>query len=136
MSEVIIYQTGDNQTEIEVKFENDTVWLSQKQIGVLFDRDYKTISKHINNAFGEGELDKKSTVAKYATVQIEGERAISRDIEHYNPDVIISVGYQIKSRRCTQFRIWATKRLKEILTQGYSIIDLKKYSHHIVTIWN
>jgi len=121
VSEVIIYQSEDNQTEVEVKFDKDTVWLSQKQMSELFDRDYKTISKHINNVFKEGELNKSSTVAKFATAQTEGEREVFRNIEYYNLDVIISVGYRVKSRRGTQFRIWATKRLKEYLTQGYSI---------------
>lgn len=104
---VSIYQSEDGKVSLEVNLEKDTVWLSQKQMALLFDRDYKTISKHVNNVFEEGELEREATVAKFATVQIEGEREVVRDIEHYNLDVIISVGYRVKSKRGTQFRIWA-----------------------------
>ena len=93
--------------------------------GNLFDRDIKTIGKHINNVFDEGELNPISTVAKFATVQTEGARKVSRQIEHYNLDVIISVGYRVKSQKGTQFRIWATKRLKDYLIQGYAINQQK-----------
>ncbi|MBS1935479.1 MAG: virulence RhuM family protein, partial [Bacteroidetes bacterium] len=125
MSEVIIYQTVDNQTEIEVKFDNDTVWLSQKQMSELFDKNSDTIGLHIKNIYNERELDQNSTAEEYSVVQREGNRNIKRNIKLYNLDVIISVGYRVKSKRGTQFRIWATKRLKEILTQGYSM-NLKR----------
>lgn len=118
---VVIYQTEDGISSIDVKLEDNTVWLNQKLIAELFDRDYKTISKHINNVFREGELDKNSTVAKYATVQDEGNRVVTRDIDHYNLDIIISVGYRVKSIRGTQFRIWANKVLKDYLVQGFAL---------------
>jgi hypothetical protein len=115
-----IYQ-GPEGLQVEVKFEKETVWLNRQQLALLFGRDIKTIGKHINNVFKEGELDKDATVAKFATVQIEGGREVNREIEHYNLDVIISVGYRVKSKQGTQFRIWATQRLKDYLVQGYAI---------------
>jgi prophage maintenance system killer protein len=121
MSEILIYQDENQQSQIEVRLENDTVWLNQKQMAELFDRDYKTISKHVRNVIAEGELDASSTVAKIATVQNEGSRTISRDLEYYNLDMIISVGYRVNSRRGTLFRQWATQRLREYITQGYAI---------------
>ncbi|RMD99146.1 MAG: virulence factor, partial [Bacteroidetes bacterium] len=117
---VEIYQ-GPEGLQVEVKFEKETVWLNRQQLALLFGRDIKTIGKHINNVFKEGELDKDATVAKFATVQIEGGREVTREIEHYNLDVIISVGYRVKSKQGTQFRIWATQRLKDYLVQGYAI---------------
>jgi hypothetical protein len=121
MNEIFIYQNFDNQTQIEVNFDGDTVWLNRQQLAQLFDRDIKTIGKHINNVFIENELDKESTVAKLATVQKEGARYIERSIEFYNLDVIISVGYRVKSQRGVQFRQWATSRLKDYLIKGFSI---------------
>ncbi|MCK5157494.1 MAG: virulence protein RhuM/Fic/DOC family protein [Spirochaetales bacterium] len=120
-SKIEIYKAVDNSTEIIVQFEADTVWLNRHQLSTLFNRDIKTIGKHVNNVFNEGELDKKATVAKFATVQTEGERSVERIIEHYNLDVIISVGYRIKSQQGTQFRQWATQRLKDYLVQGYAV---------------
>ena len=99
--EIIIYQTNNNQAQIEVRFVDDSVWLSLNQIAELFDRDKSVISRHIKNVFKEGELSEISTVANFATVQIEGGRKISREIEFYNLDVIISVGYRVKSPRGT-----------------------------------
>lgn len=122
-SEILLYQTNDGQTKIEVTMDGDTVWLSQAQLCDLFQRDKSVISRHINNIFKEGELDKKSTVAKSAIVQNEGNRSIKRDIEFYNLDVIISVGYRVKSHRGTQFRIWATQRLKEYIIKGFAMND-------------
>ena len=121
MNEIIIYQTNDNQTHIEVNFDGDTVWLNRQQLAQLFDRDIKTIGKHINNVFTDNELDKHSTVAKFATVQKEGSRLIERSIDFYNLDVIISVGYRVKSQRGVQFRQWATSRLKDYLIKGFTI---------------
>jgi len=120
-NQIEIYQTPDNQTVVEVRFGNDTVWLSQQQMALLFGQTKQNISLHINNCFKEGELDKNSTVKKYLTVQTEGKRKVSRNIEYYNLDVIISVGYRVKSIRGTQFRQWATQRLKDYLVQGYAI---------------
>lgn len=105
---------------LDVRVENDTVWLNRNQIALLFDRDVKTIGKHINNALRE-ELDGLSTVANFATVQIEGSRRVTRNIDYYNLDVILSVGYRVKSKRGIQFRQWANKVLKEYLLRGYSI---------------
>lgn len=116
-----IFQSEDQQVELKVNLDKDTVWLNRHQLAKLFDRDVKTIGKHINNVFSEGELLKNRTVAKFATVQQEGKRQIQRKIEHYNLDVIISVGYRVKSQRGTQFRQWATQRLKDYLIKGYAI---------------
>ena len=122
-SDIILYQTEDGQTRIEVQFKGETVWLSLNQMAALFQRDKSVISRHIRNIFAEGELSPDSTVAKYATVQTEGKRDISREIEFYNLDVIISVGYRVKSHRGTQFRIWATERLKEYIIKGFTLDD-------------
>jgi hypothetical protein len=109
----LLYQTEDGQTRIEVHLLEETVCLSQSQMSDLFDKDKRTISEHIQNIFCEGELPKDSTVRKFRTVQTEGAREVTREIDHYNLDVIISVGYRVNSHRGTQFRIWATTRLKE-----------------------
>jgi len=106
--DMLIYQTEDGLTKIDVNMQNETVWLSLDQMADLFQRDKSTISRHIKNIFDEGELDRNSTVAKFATVQNEGNRQVERAIDYYNLDVIISVGYRVKSQRGVQFRIWAT----------------------------
>ncbi len=115
-----IYQVSSG-IEIEVQFENDTVWLSQQQMANLFGQTKQNISLHINNCYKEGELDKKATVKKSLTVQNEGERSVKRNIEYYNLDVIISVGYRVKSTHGTQFRQWATQRLKDFLIAGIAV---------------
>jgi hypothetical protein len=120
-NEIILYQSGELVEHIEVRLDEDTVWLNRNQIATLFGRDVKTIGKHINNVFSEGELNKDSTVANFATVQNEGGRKIERQIEYYNLDVIISVGYRVKSKQGTQFRIWANRILKDYLLKGYAI---------------
>lgn len=124
----IIYQTEDGETKIDVRLENETVWLSADQMAELFQRDKSTISRHIKNVYAEGELKEEATVANYATVQTEGTRSVSRSIAYYSLDVIISVGYRVKSLRGTQFRIWANSILKEYLVKGFSMNDdlLKK----------
>jgi hypothetical protein len=116
-----IYKSEDGSTEIQVKLDNETVWLNLMQLTELFQRDKSVISRHITNVYKEKELEKQATVANFATVQIEGERSVERNVEYYNLDVIISVGYRIKSQRGTQFRIWANKILKEYLIKGYSM---------------
>ena len=116
--EIIIYESKDHQTLIEVKFDGDTVWLNRHQIALLFDRDIKTIGKHIANIFHEEELIKNVVVAKFATTAADTK---TYKVEYYNLDVIISVGYRVKSQRGTQFRIWATQRLKQYLVQGYAV---------------
>ncbi len=118
-SSVVIYKSEDGNAQLEVKLEEDTAWLTLNQIADLFDRDKSVISRHISAVFKEGELDREATVAEYATVQEEGDRKIARELVHFNLDVIISVGYRVKSKRGTQFRIWATKRLNEYLVKGY-----------------
>ncbi len=122
-SEIILYQTQDQQTRVEVRFRGETAWLSLNQMAELFQRDKSVISKHIKNVFDEGELSAEGTVAKHATVQQEGNREVSREIEFYNLDVVISVGYRVKSHRGTQFRIWATQRLREYLVKGFTMDD-------------
>lgn len=119
--EIILYQSNDNKTVLEVKFEEDTVWLSQAQMVDLFNSTKQNISLHISNIYKEGELIQTSTVKEYLTVQLEGIREIKRKVSIYNLDVIISVGYRVKSQRGTQFRIWANKILKEYLLKGYAI---------------
>lgn len=117
---IVIYKTTDGETSIDVKLEDETVWINRQQMAELFDRDIKTIGKHINNALKE-ELQGIPTVAKFATVQQEGEREVTRRIEYYNLEMVTSVGYRVKSQRGTQFRIWANKVLKEFLIKGFVI---------------
>jgi hypothetical protein len=121
--EIIIYQTEDGLTRINVNIQDETVWLSLEQMAELFQRDKSTISRHIKNIYTEGELIRESTVANFATVQNEGDRQVIRNIDYYNLDVIISVGYRVKSLRGTQFRIWATERLKEYMIKGFTMDD-------------
>lgn len=116
-----IYQTPNGTTEISVKFEQESVWLNLNQLVMLFGRDKSVISRHLKNIFQEGELERNSSVAFFATVQNEGNREVVRNIEYFNLDAIISVGYRVNSKQGTHFRIWATQRLKEYLIQGYSI---------------
>ena len=120
VNEIVIYQP-DEIIDLEVRVENESVWLTLNQIALLFDRDKSVISRHIANIFKEKELSKVSTVAKNATVQMENGRSIVRQMDYYNLDVIISVGYRVKSQRGTQFRIWANQVLKEYLLKGYAI---------------
>jgi hypothetical protein len=122
-SQLLLYQTKDGRTRVEVRMQGETVWLSLNQMAELFQRDKSVISKHIKNVFDEGELQPEATVAKFATVQDEGGRTVSREIEFYNLDVIISVGYRVKSQRGTQFRIWATQRLREYIVKGFTLDD-------------
>ena len=126
--ELIMYQTEDGLTKIDVRMDRDTVWLSLDQMAELFQRDKSTISRHIKNVFQEGELTEEATVANFATVQSEGERQVTRNITYFNLDVIISVGYRVKSLRGTQFRIWANSVLREYLIKGFAMNDelLKK----------
>ncbi|MDO5639941.1 MAG: RhuM family protein [Neisseria sp.] len=116
-----IYQTQDGQTQVEVQFEQESVWLTQAQMADLFDKDVRTINEHIGNIFAEGELEENSTIRKFRMVRQEGKRQVNREIAHYNLDVIISTGYRVKSQRGTQFRIWATTRLKDYLLKGYAL---------------
>ena len=119
--EIIIYETKDGETSIDVRMEEETVWLTQAQMVDLFQTTKQNVSLHINNVYKENELEKNSTVKEYLTVQNEGRRLIRRNVKYYNLDVIISVGYRVKSQRGTQFRIWANSVLKRYLTQGFAI---------------
>ena len=126
-SEIVIYDGGEARVEVRVAHEN--VWLSLQQLADLFGRDKSVISRHLRNIFASGELDREATVAKNATVQREGDREVVRDIEYFNLDVIISVGYRVNSSRATRFRQWATRILREHLTQGYSL-DRQRFEHN------
>ena len=123
MSEIILYQTEDGRNGIEVRLEHETVWLTINQMAELFHVDKSGISRHLKNIYETGELQREATVAKYATVQEEGGRSVSRDLEYYNLDPIISVGYRVNSIRGTQFRIWATQRLREYIVKGFTLDD-------------
>ncbi len=123
-NEIILYRPNEATEHIEVHIENETVWLNQAQMAMLFGQTKQNISLHINNCFKEGELEKFSTVKESLTVRVEGQRKVTRKVEFYNLDVIISVGYRVKSKQGTQFRIWATTILREYLNKG---IELKIY---------
>lgn len=116
-----IYQSPDNQITVNVRFEGETVWHSQKLMVEVFDKDSDTIGLHLKNIYAEGELDEKATTEFFSVVQQEGSRNVKRSIKFYNLDAIISVGYRVNSKRGTQFRQWATCRLKEFLVQGYAL---------------
>ena len=119
----LLYQTPDGDSQIEVKLQNDTVWLSLDQMAELFQRNKSTISRHIKNVLEDGELQEEVTIANFATVQNEGTRKVERVIAYYNLDMIISVGYRVHSYRGVQFRIWATKVLKEYIVKGFAMND-------------
>ena len=122
-SELILYQTKDGKTKVEVRLQDETVWLPQRLMAELFQKDVRTINEHIANVYDEGELMPEATIRKFRIVQPEGNRQVGREIEHYNLDVIISVGYRVKSLRGTQFRIWATQRLREYIVKGFALDD-------------
>ena len=119
MSDIVIFEEGTGP--VEVRLEGETVWLSQKQMAELFGKDLRTISEHVGNVYEEGELGREATIRKFRIVRQEGNRQVRRAIDHYNLDVIISVGYRVKSQRGVRFRQWATRVLREHLTQGYSL---------------
>lgn len=139
-SEILMYQTEDGSTKISVTIEQETVWLSLNDMAELFQRDKSGISRHIKNIYDEGELQEKGTIAYFATVQNEGSRSVERNVAYYNLDVIISVGYRVKSHRGTQFRIWALQILKEYIIKGFAMNDdlLKKQAAAIISknCWN
>jgi hypothetical protein len=118
-NEIILYQSDELPEHIEVRLDFDTVWLSLNQIAQLFNRDKSVVSRHLRNIYKEGELNQEATVAKNATVQTESGRKVTRDIEYYNLDAILSVGYRVNSKQGTQFRIWATNVLRDYLLKGY-----------------
>lgn len=128
-SEIKIYQTDNGQTTIDVKFENETVWLTQKQMAQLFDKDSDTIGLHLKNIYQSGELEEFATTEESSVVQNEGNRQVQRKIKIYNLDAIISVGYRVNSKRGIQFRIWASRIIKEYLLKGF-VIDNKRLIQH------
>lgn len=122
-SAFILFKTEDQKISVDVRLEDETVWLTTDQMASLFDKGRSTISEHISNVFKEGELEETSTCRKFRQVRLEGNRTVERDVDHYNLDVIISVGYRVKSLRGTQFRQWATKRLNEYIRKGFAMDD-------------
>lgn len=134
--QLIIYECEDGQTQVNVKMHDETVWLTQDSIVKLFNSSKANISEHISHIYDEGELDKSSTVRNFRTVRKEGNRNVSRDLEYYNLDLILSVGYRVKSKIATKFRIWATKTLKEYITKGYVLNEqrLKEKQEQIETL--
>ncbi len=127
-SEIILYKTDDGRIKVDTIFQNETIWLTQAQMSDLFDVNVPAISKHLNNIFEEGELQREVTISKMETVQQEGSRQVTRTRDFYNLDAIIAVGYRVNSKRATQFRIWATNILKEYIIKGFAMDDdrLKK----------
>ena len=121
--DVVVYEAPDGEVRVDVRFDGETVWLTQQQMAELFGRDRSVVTRHIRNAFREEELDPKATSAKFTQVRSEGGRTVSREVDHYNLDVIISVGYRVKSLRGTQFRIWATRTLREHLVAALTVND-------------
>lgn len=121
MNQIEIYQTSDGQTALDVQFDGDTFWLNQYQLADLFQTDRTSILKHLQNIYSTKELYEEATCAKFAQVRKEGKREVKRDVLHYNLDAILSVGYRVNSKRGTQFRQWATQRLKEYLVKGYAV---------------
>jgi hypothetical protein len=122
-SELVFYQREDGRSRIQVRLDGGTVWLSQRLIAELYQKDVRTINEHIQNIYEEGELDAEATIRKFRIVQTEGKREISRLVEYYNLDAILAVGYRVRSRRGTQFRRWATERLREYLVKGFVLDD-------------
>ena len=122
-SHFLIYQSEDGKVKLDVRFENETVWLTQAMIVDLFQSSKANVSEHINNIFAEGELTPEATVRKFRTVRLEGAREVNRELEYYNLDMIISVGYRIKSKIATNFRIWATQHLSEFIRKGFVLDD-------------
>jgi hypothetical protein len=123
VGEILLYQTPDGQTRVECRFADETLWLSQALIAELFDKDVRTINEHLLNIFDEGELDREATIRRFRMVRQEGGRQVTREIEHYNLEAILAVGYRVRSPRGTQFRIWATERLREYLVKGFVMDD-------------
>ena len=122
-SEIILYQAEDGRTRIQCRFDNESIWLSQALIAELFQKDVRTINEHLMNIFDEGELRREATIRKFRIVRPEGTRQVAREVEHYNLDAILAVGFRVRSQRGTQFRQWATARLNEYLVKGFTMDD-------------
>ncbi len=132
INEIILYQSNNLAEHIEVRIDDETVWLTLNQIAQLFNRDKSVISRHLSNIYKEGELSQEATVAKNATVQLEAGRKVQRDIDYYNLDAIISVGYRVNSKQGTQFRIWATNVLRDYLLKGYALNQrMNRIENHV-----
>ena len=136
ISQIEIYQPKNGSPQIEIKLVNQTLWLNQKQMSHLFDKDVDTIGLHLKNIFEESELSEKSTTEFFSVIQQEGERRVTRKIKHYNLDAIISVGYRVNSSKATQFRIWATQRLKNYLVKGFAVNEkrVKEYQENLIEL--
>jgi len=134
--EIIFYQAPDGKIKIDVRLEDETVWLTQEQMATLFGKGRSTVTEHIANVFKEGELEQNRTSRNFRQVRLEGKREVVREIEHYNLDVIISVGYRVKSVQGTQFRIWATQRLKEYIIKGFALNDERFKSGNSMNYFN
>ena len=128
---IIVYVDDNGKPQVDVRFQDETVWLTQAQLADLYKSSKANVSEHIKNIFDEGELDPAATVRKFRTVRTEGDRQVERELEYYNLDMIISLGYRIKSNIATKFRIWATDRLREYITKGFAIVQNKlHYAAH------
>lgn len=130
--EILLYRTEDGRTRVECRFVEETLWLTQALMGELFQKDVRTINEHLRNLFEEGELDPGATIRKFRMVRREGARDVAREIEHYNLDAILAVGYRVRSPRGTQFRIWATERLREYLVKGFTMDDERLKNPYVV----
>ena len=135
-SEIILYQNPDGTIKIDVRLDDETVWLTQERMGVLFGKGRSTVTEHISNIYEEGELEQNRTCRKFRQVRQEGSRGVEREIDYYNLDVIISVGYRVKSAQGTQFRIWATQRLKEYIIKGFTLNDDRFKSGNSMNYFN
>ena len=124
-NQIEIYQRSDGQTQIEVKFEKESGWLNQRQMGTLFNKDTDTIGLHLRNIYSDFELEERATTEDFSVVQQEGKRRVSRKIKFYNLDAIISVGYRVNSKQGILFRQWATQRLRDYLVKGYAINEIR-----------
>ena len=122
-NEILLYETADGETRLEVLVQDESVWLSQRDMALLFQKAVATINEHIRNVYREGELPRESTIRNFRIVQREGNRDVSLEVAHYNLDMIISVGYRVNSYRGTQFRIWATRQLREFIIKGFVMDD-------------
>ena len=121
--EILLYETADGHTRVECRFVDETLWLSQALIAELFQKNVRTINEHLKNIYDEGELEPEATIRKFRIVRLEGGRDMARNIDHYNLEAILSVGYRVRSQRGTQFRRWATERLQEYLVKGFTMDD-------------
>ena len=122
-SQLILYQTEDGRTRVQCRFQDETIWLTQALLAELFQKDVRTINEHLVHIFDEGELRREATIRKFRIVRVEGSREVARDIEHYSLDAILAVGFRVRSHRGTQFRQWATERLREYLVKGFTMDD-------------